>query len=177
MRIENKKKLFLWAFSWQYRAGFWGTLWFGSEVLQCEIRIANDNRIVRVENCCCGLHKLDTFRLNGWERLRVRDLTSSFFAYSQNIDSPESFILPFFTRKVSTVTFSEGGCTLSWSQNDKTFNSWYLVSATSTFSLKVVVEWRRLPPFRAKMTLVHSRALRTVIARKSRTRSRTRLRI
>ena len=44
---------------------------------------------------------------------RERDLTESFFAYSQNIDSPESFILPFFTRKVSTVSFSEGGCTLS----------------------------------------------------------------
>ena len=41
-----------------------------------------------------------------------------FFAYSQNIDFPKSFILPFFTRKVSTVTFSEGGCTLSRSQND-----------------------------------------------------------
>ena len=39
-----------------------------------------------------------------------------FFAYSQNIDSPESFILPFFTRKVSTVTFSEEGYTLSRSQ-------------------------------------------------------------
>ena len=30
-----------------------------------------------------------------------------FFAYSQNIDSPESFILRFFTRKVTTVTFIE----------------------------------------------------------------------
>ena len=60
--------------------------------------------------------------IQGRERLRVRDLTSSFFAYSQNIDSPESFILLFFTRKVSTVTFSGGGCTLSCSQNDKTSN-------------------------------------------------------
>ena len=40
-------------------------------------------------------------------------LTWSFFAYSQNIDSPERFILPFFTRKVSTATFSEGGYALS----------------------------------------------------------------
>ena len=31
-----------------------------------------------------------------------------------------SFTLPFFTRKVSTVTFSEEGYTLSRSQNDKT---------------------------------------------------------
>ena len=40
------------------------------------------------------------------------------------IDSLESFILPFFTRKVSIVTFSEGGYTLSRSQNDKTSNIW-----------------------------------------------------
>ena len=40
----------------------------------------------------------------------------------QNIDFPKSFILPFFTRKVSTVTFSEGGYALSPSQNDKTSN-------------------------------------------------------
>jgi len=46
-------------------------------------------------------------RGRGW--LRVRDLTWSFFASSQNIDFPESFILPFFTRKVSVVIFSEGG--------------------------------------------------------------------
>ena len=84
-----------------------------------------------------------------------------FFAHSQNIDFPESFILPFLTRKVSTVTFSEGGCTLSRSQNNKTSNIWYLVSATSTFSLKLVVEWRRLPRFPAKMRLVHARALTT----------------
>ena len=61
-------------------------------------------------------------QIQGRERLRVRDLTESFFAYSQYIDSPESFILSIFTRKVSTVTFSEGGYTLSRSQNDKTSN-------------------------------------------------------
>ena len=55
-------------------------------------------------------------------RLRVRDLTLSFFAYSANMDSPESFILPFFTGKLSTVTFSGGGYTLSRSQIDKTSN-------------------------------------------------------
>ena len=43
--------------------------------------------------------------IQGQERQRVQDLTSSFFTYSQNIDSSESFILPFFTRKVSAVTF------------------------------------------------------------------------
>ena len=61
----------------------------------------------------CTWQENRDLQIQGRERLRVRDLTSSFFAYSQNIDSPESFILPFFTRKVSTVTFSEGGCTLS----------------------------------------------------------------
>ena len=40
------------------------------------------------------------------------------------IDFQESFILPFFTRKVSTVTFSEGGYTLSRLQNDKPSNIW-----------------------------------------------------
>ena len=57
--------------------------------------------------------------IRGRERLRVRDLT---FAYSQNIDFPESYISSYFTRKVSTVTFSEGGYALSPSQNDKTSN-------------------------------------------------------
>ena len=103
--------------------------------------------------------RLKILRRDGRGRVRVRDLTWSFFAYSENIDSPESFILPFFTRKARTVTFSEGGYTLSRSQNDKTSNIWQLVPATSTFSLKVVVEWRRLPRFPAKMTLVHARAL------------------
>ena len=116
--------------SWQYRAGFWGTLWFGSEVLQCEIRIANDNRIVRLENCCRGLHKLETFRFkdeNDYEYdndYEYEIWLPSFFAYSQNIDFPESLILPFFTRKVSTVIFSEGGYVLFLSQNAKTPNIW-----------------------------------------------------
>ena len=57
----------------------------------------------------------------GRGQLRVRDLTSSFLAYSENIDFPEGFILPFFTRKVSIVTFSEAGYALSRSQNDTTF--------------------------------------------------------
>ena len=56
-------------------------------------------------------------------RLRIpRDLINSFFAYSQNIDSLENFILQFSSRKVSNVTFSEGGYTLSRSQNDETSN-------------------------------------------------------
>ena len=55
-------------------------------------------------------------------RLRVRDLTLSFFPYSQNVDtSPVSFILPFLNRKVSTVIFSEGGYSFARSQNDNDF--------------------------------------------------------
>ena len=46
-----------------------------------------------------------------------------FKLFRVTIDSFESFILPFFTRKVSTVTFSEGGYTLSRSPNDKTSNT------------------------------------------------------
>ena len=64
----------------------------------------------------------ERFRNHGNVSIRVRDLTWSFSAYSQNIGSQESFILPFFTGKVSTVTFSEGGYTLSPLQNDKTTN-------------------------------------------------------
>ena len=75
------------------------------------------------------------------------------------MDSPESFILPFFTRKV----LSKGGYTLSRSQNDKTSNIWFIVSApvsaTTTIALKLLEEWRRLPRFPAKMTLAHARAL------------------
>ena len=46
------------------------------------------------------------------------------FSRLLKIFSPDSFTLPFFTRKVSTVTFSEGGYTLSRSQKDKTSNIW-----------------------------------------------------
>ena len=53
-------------------------------------------------------------------------------------DFPESFSLPFFTRKVSTVIFSEGGYAFSRWQSDKTSNIWYLVFATTTLSRKLV---------------------------------------
>ena len=44
------------------------------------------------------------------------------FSRILKIDSPESFILPFFTRKVSTVIFSERDYVPFRSQNDKTSN-------------------------------------------------------
>ena len=45
-----------------------------------------------------------TFGILNPERLRVRDLTSSFFASSQNIDSPERFILPFSLEKLALLS-------------------------------------------------------------------------
>ena len=58
--------------------------------------------------------------------------------------------------------FSEGGYALSRSQNDKTFNIWYLVFATTTFAQKLVVKFQRLPRFPAKMTLAHARTLLSI---------------
>ena len=84
---------------------------------------------------------MDIFRFEDEDEddRRVRDLTSSFFASSQNIDFPESFITPFFTGKVTLLLLKEVYA-LSLSQNNKTFiNTWYLVYATSTFSLRLVV--------------------------------------
>ena len=46
--------------------------------------------------------------------------------------------------------FSDEGYALSRSQNDKSFDIWYLVFATTTFARKLVVEWRDLPRFPAK---------------------------
>ena len=75
------------------------------------------------------MHDCKSTRLHGFktqQRLEKTQLDSKasttrrtkidlklFRMITQNIDSPESFNLPFFTRKVSTVTFSEEGCTLS----------------------------------------------------------------
>ena len=65
---------------------------------------------------------LETFRFEAEDDYEYEILYKSIFAHSQNLDSPESLILPFFTRKVSTVIFSEEGYVLSRSQNDKTSN-------------------------------------------------------
>ena len=40
-------------------------------------------------------------------------------------------------KKLALLSFSEGGYTLSRSQNDKTTNIWYLVFASTTFVLKL----------------------------------------
>ena len=58
-------------------------------------------------------------------------------------------MLPFSPQKLAlflwTVIFSEGDYELSGWQNDKTSNIWYFVFATTTFALKLVAEWRRVP--------------------------------
>ena len=62
------------------------------------------NRLINVFATHCNFRgfKLETFRFEDEDDYEYE----SFFAYSQNIDSPESFILPFLTRKVSIVIFS-----------------------------------------------------------------------
>ena len=86
----------------------------------------NPPTLLNIYFCLSGFQSSHLFIRDLWiqerGRLRVPDLTSSFFASSHYIDSLESFILPFFSRKVSTVTFSEGGYALSRWQKDKTTN-------------------------------------------------------
>ena len=60
--------------------------------------------------------------IRGRERLRVGDLTKSSFLVFSNFQVDGSFILPFFTKKVSTVIFNEAGYALSGSDPDKTSN-------------------------------------------------------
>ena len=96
------------------------------------------------------------------ERLRGRNLILTFLAYCLKIDTPESVIVFFFTAKVSSLISVDGGKALSRSLNDKIPNIWYLVFATTRFSPKLVSEWRRLPHFPAKMTLVDARALLSI---------------
>ena len=48
-------------------------------------------------------------KIQGRERIQVRDFIQSFFVYYQKADTPEFFIVLFFTRKVSIVIVIEGG--------------------------------------------------------------------
>ena len=116
----------------------------------------------------------------GRGRLWGRNLTKSFFAYSQNIYTPENFIVPFFfsqkskfcivspllashtdvltgsSRNLSLRTFAWEASPLpnaKW----KISNIWWLVSPTTTVWLKTVVKWPRLLRFSSKMTLVYAR--------------------
>ena len=95
----------------------------------------------------------------GRGRLWGRNLTKSFFAYSQNIYTPENFIVPFFHKKVSIVMVIKVCCIVSPLPNAKRkiSNIWWLVSPTTTVWLKTVVKWPRLLRFSSKMTLVYAR--------------------
>ena len=55
------------------------------------------------------------------ERVPCTRFDLKVFRLSSKCNFPESFILPFFTRKNSIAIFSEGAYALSRSQNDKTF--------------------------------------------------------
>ena len=66
--------------------------------------------------------KTDLYMI-GRERLRVRLDLKFFRVFSKNkIDTPESFFLLFFTKKVNTFILIERGSSLSQSQNDKSSN-------------------------------------------------------
>ena len=67
---------------------------------------------------------LETFRFKHEDNYEFQIWLKIFLGYSQSKDTPQSITFPFFTRKASTVTFSEGGYILSRSQNDKTSNIW-----------------------------------------------------
>ena len=59
----------------------------------------------------CVAAILETFRFKDEDDYEYEIWLKVFFAYSQNIDSPESFILRFFTRKVSNCYLYWGGRT------------------------------------------------------------------
>ena len=52
------------------------------------------------------------------------DIYLMFLCMFYNKDTQESFILLFFTKRVSTVIFTEEGLSLSQWQNDKTSHIW-----------------------------------------------------
>ena len=64
---------------------------------------------------------IETFKFEDQDDYKY-EIGLKVFSRILKIDSPESFILPFFTRKVSTVIFSEGDYAPFRSQNDKTSN-------------------------------------------------------
>ena len=69
------------------------------------------------------LHHRDLW-IRGRERLRLRDLPSTFFAYfCQEGDTPESFTLLILHQKASSVIFTKGGQALFRYQNDETSNT------------------------------------------------------
>ena len=86
--------------------------------------------------------------IRGRERLRVRDLTSTFFAhFSQERDIPESFTLLIVHQKASNVIFTKGGQALFRSQ--KWQNFYHLITWFRN--------WDIFPKTRSRMTKTNSR--------------------
>ena len=98
----------------------------------------------------------------GRGRLRVRDLTWSFFASSQNVDFPQSFILPFYTRKlallslVKEVTRSPDRKMIKLLKFDISFRHHDIRAETRSRMTKATTR------FPAKVTLAHVRTLLSI---------------
>ena len=76
------------------------------------------------KNSCFLVRALETFRVEDKDNYEY-EIWLKVFLCILKIETPQkaSFTI-FITRKVSTVTFGEGGYTLYRSQNDKTSNTW-----------------------------------------------------
>ena len=72
--------------------------------------------------------------LDSRTRTAIRELDLKFF--SRILNTPESFIVLCFTRKINAVVVNEGRWALSRWQNHKTSSIWHLVSATTTILAK-----------------------------------------
>ena len=113
---------------------------------------------------CLSSHPIQQRRLDS----RTRTTTSTRFDLKfsrvfSNYRHPGKLHCTSFPKKISTVIFTERAQAISRPQNDKTSNTSKLVSVTTTFSLKLVVEWRQQSHFPAKMTVVHAQALFSIV--------------
>ena len=111
---------------------------------------------------------LDCTRTIETIRTRTRTTTSTRFqftlyrVFSKYRHPGKVHLNIFFTRKVSTVTFSEGSYTLSRPQNDKTSNIHeHLITCFRHYDILAKTRSRMTTAtsFPAKMTRVHGRAL------------------
>ena len=122
------------------RAWTWWTLTWREEKGNCSLSL--DTYMSKYGQCSQPL---------SWRPLdsRTRATTSTrfklrFFTYSQMIDTQEEVKLLPAEQIIKPMTLK-------------------LASANATFSLKLVAEWRWLPHFPAKMTLVHAWAILVLV--------------
>ena len=108
----------------------------------------------------CQKTSIENFDSRSRTTTRTRYHLEFFRVFSKN-KQPLKLHCTLFTRKASAFFFIEGGWALFWSQNDKTSNIWWLVFINTTLMLKIVVEWRQLSRFPAKMTVAHATLLST----------------